>query len=211
MSFLEFLLLKYSSTMLVCPLMTANMRGVNPDVVGRVKSFRPCNKINIKVARSYLLCAHSRNSLVFTFASPESKAERKTYICIKTKGSEELKIARPASNMEKWGTSWYLDTWYWLWLIYLLCSRNGFYGKLWWKPGSRQSRCSSYRIVQFSGWGMRFGLVVRFGQITKTCNTADNFKLLICFSVFFWKEYLIFWIVSCKIRLMRLLGNNHEH
>ena len=47
MSFLEFLLLKYSSTMVACPLMIANMRGVKPAVVGRVKSFRPCNKQNL--------------------------------------------------------------------------------------------------------------------------------------------------------------------
>ena len=58
MSFLEFLLLKYSSTMHVCPLMTANIRGVKPDVVGSVKSFRPCNKV---VSASCIL--------LFTFVS----------------------------------------------------------------------------------------------------------------------------------------------
>ena len=71
--------------MLVCPLMTANIRGVNPDVVGRVKSFRPCNKINVKVVDIF---------------------SDKTYVCIETEGSEKLKIASPASNMQQAGTSW---------------------------------------------------------------------------------------------------------
>ena len=104
MSFLEFLLLKYSSTMVACPLMIANMRGVKPAVVGRVKSFRPCNKQNLWNVKNWSLLLLERNSLHW-----HRGRIKNIYIGIEGECSEEFKIAGPACHVEEWGASWSWD------------------------------------------------------------------------------------------------------
>ena len=105
--FFEFLFVRYSSTMLLWPLMIASISGDRPQVVDKAKSFRPCKIFDYTRSKCCIL-------MNLTFVSPQNSLKSSMF---------------PVQQA--------------------MCSKVP-------PASSRQSMCSSQRIVQESGWELSF-------------------------------------------------------
>ena len=105
--FFEFLFVRYSSMILLCPLIIANISGDRPQVVDKASSFRPWKSFNYLRSKS---CIHVNLTLV----------------------SRQKSLKSSMFPVQQ-----------------AMCSRVH-------PDSSRQSMCSSQRIVQESGWELVF-------------------------------------------------------